>query len=96
MLESGFLIASIPALAATSHNAYGFFELIVVLIIFKWHELNKIEKALALAGFIFTGGNMYDLVGLKAWQVINNLSIIAIGGLLLLAVVALIRKRRLA
>ena len=96
MLESGFLIALIPTLAATSHNAYGFFELIVVLIIFKWHELNKIEKALALAGFIFTGGNMYDLVGLKAWQVINNLSIIAIGGLLLLAVVALIRKRRLA
>lgn len=95
VLESGFLIALIPALAATSHNAYGFFELIVVLILFRWRELNKIEKSLALAGFIFTGGNMYDVVGLKAWDAINNLSIIAIGGILLLTVVVLFRQRRL-
>jgi len=96
MLEWGILIALIPLLAATSHNAYGFFGLVVVFSLLKWHDLNLIEKSLSIAGFIFTGGNIYDIVGLRAWHAINNLSIISIGGILLLVVVFLMRQRRLA
>jgi hypothetical protein len=96
LLESGFLIAMIPLLSFTNHYAFQFIQLIVFLIVFNYWKLSKFWRIVAIAGFILTGINMHDIVGQRAYDFLNAISLVAIGAVLLQSVVINMRLRRIA
>jgi hypothetical protein len=94
--DTALLMAIIPLLAFTSHNAFGFLALLVAILLCRWHALPPLGKGAALCGFVFTGGNIHDLVGKDLWNFFSDISLVSWGTLLLLAVLASLRLRRLA
>jgi len=83
VLECAFLINLIPLLSFTSHNAFGFVELSVILILYYFKHVPLWLKITAIAGMVLSGGNIYDVVGRKLWFVFDNASLVGIGGLVL-------------
>lgn len=96
ILESSFLIGLIPLLSFTSYNAFGFLELALILILFNMREFSKRQRIFAIAGLILIGINIHDVVGHKLWVLFNDLSLVAIGAILLLSVLTSMRVRGLA
>lgn len=96
ILESSFLIGLIPLLSFTSYNAFGFLELALILILFNMPELSKGQRIFAIAGMVLIGINIHDVVGHKLWVLFNDLSLVAIGAILLLSVLTSMRVRGLA
>ena len=96
ILESSFLIALIPLLSFTSYNAFGFLALAVILILFNMRLLSKWQRLFAVTGLILIGFNIHDIVGHELWALFNDLSLVALGAILLLAVQISIRIRKIA
>jgi len=96
ILESSFLIALIPLLSFTSYNAFGFLELAVILILFNIGKLSKPQRVLAITGLILIGINIHDIVGHELWVLINDLSLVTVGAILLLTVLISMRIRKIA
>jgi hypothetical protein len=96
ILESSFLIGLIPLLSFTSYNAFGFLELALILILFNMPGLSKGQRIFAIAGMVLIGINIHDVVGHKLWVLFNDLSLVAIGAILLLSVLISMRVRGLA
>lgn len=96
ILESSFLIALIPLLSFTSYNAFGFLALAVILILFNMPKLSRGQRVTALAGLILIGFNIHDIVGHELWVLFNDLSLVAIGAVFLLAVLISMRMNRIA
>ena len=94
--EGAFLIMLIPMLSFTNHYAFQFIELAVLLIIFNFQKLGKWWKIIAIAGFIFTGINMHDIVGVTVYHFLNNISLVGVGALLILIVLADMRIKKIA
>ena len=94
--ETAFLIGLIPLLAFTSHNAFGFLELAIVVVLVNWRELPSWGKTIGICGFAFSGGNIHDIVGKTLWNFLSDISLVAWGALLILAVLVILRMRRLA
>jgi hypothetical protein len=92
--EAAALISLIPLLSFTSHNAFGFAELGVMVLLYYFRSMRPHEKFLAVAGMILVGGNIYDIVGRKLWFVLNNLSLVGIGAVLLIVSLGLLRQRK--
>ena len=86
VLEFAALVALIPLLSATSYNAYGFLELAVFLLLFRFRQLGPSARACAVAGMVLSGGNWSDLWGRRLWFVFDHLSLVAVGGLILCGV----------
>ncbi len=96
ILEASFLIALIPLLSFTSHNAFGFFELAVVLILYNLPKLSRSQRIFAITGLFLMGANIHDLMGHELWELFNNLSLVTIGAISLLAVQISMRIRKIA
>jgi hypothetical protein len=92
-LEAGFLIALIPVLSFTNYYAFQFIELAVFCIVFNYRRLSKWWRIIAIAGFVLTAMNMHDLWGEKLFRVINNLSIVGIGAIIIQSVMVNLRLR---
>lgn len=90
-LESAFLMGLIPLLAFTSYNAFGFLEAASVLILFNLSGMAKPWAATAVVGLFLLGFNMHDIVGHRLWLLFNDLSLVAVGAMILLVV--LFRER---
>jgi hypothetical protein len=95
LLEGALLISLIPLLSFTSYNAFGFVEASVFLLLYYFKKLTPIQKTLAIAGMVLTGGNIYELFGRNLWLRFENWSFVAIGAILLLITLVLVRKRHL-
>lgn len=95
LLEGAFLINCIPLLSFTSHNAFGFVELSVVVVLYHFRRMSRGLKMTAVTGMALSGGNIYDLVGRKLWFVFNDLSLVGVGAMLLLATLVAIRHKRI-
>jgi len=95
VLECAFLINLIPLLSFTSHNAFGFVELSVILILYYFKHVPLWLKITAIAGMVLSGGNIYDVVGRKLWFVFDNASLVGIGGLVLCITLVFIRRNRI-
>ncbi len=95
LLESSFLIALIPLLSFTSYNAFGFLELAVILILFNMRELSRWQRLFAIAGMILIGINIHDIMGHELWESLNDLSMVAVGAILVLAVEISMRIRKI-
>jgi len=93
--EAAALVGCIPLLTFTSHNAFGFEELAIIILLYHFKAAPLFVKIPVVAGMVCTGGNIYDIVGRKLWFVINNLSVVGIGAVLLIASLAIMRQRRL-
>jgi Glycosyltransferase family 87 len=92
--EAAVLISLIPLLTFTSHNAFGFTELAIMILLYHFKTLKMPEKILAAAGMVCVGGNIYDIVGRKLWFILNDLSLVGVGAVLLIAALGLVRQRR--
>ncbi|HVN47707.1 MAG TPA: glycosyltransferase family 87 protein [Bacteroidota bacterium] len=95
LLEGVFLVALIPLLSCTSYNAFGFVECAVILLLYHYNSLTHLQKWLTVLGMIFTGGNIYELWGRKLWFVFENASLIAVGTILLLVTLYLVRRKQI-
>jgi hypothetical protein len=95
VLEGAFLISLIPLFAFTSYNAFGFVELSVMIILFYFKKLSVPLRITAISGMALSGGNIYEIMGRKMWAVINNLSLVGIGAMLLLVVLFCMRNRKI-
>jgi hypothetical protein len=95
LLEGAFLTGLIPLFAFTSYNAFGFVELSVIIILFYFNKLSLPLKITAAAGMLLSGGNIYEIWGRKMWAVINNLSLVGIGAMLLLIVLFCMRNKKI-
>jgi hypothetical protein len=95
-LESGFLICMIPLLSFTNHYAFQFIELAAFVIIFNFLYLSKPWRIAAIIGFILTAINMHDIVGQRAYDLLNDLSVVAVGTIILQAVLVNLRVREVA
>jgi len=93
ILEMIFLMGLIPLLAFSGENSFGLFLPAVVLILYSFRDLPAPMKILAILGFLFLGGNIYDLwgPGLSSW--IDKVSLISIGSMSLCIVLAGFRFR---
>ncbi len=96
ILESSFLIALIPLLSFTSYNAFGFLELAVILMLLNMPKLSKGQRMFAITGLILIGINIHDIVGHELWVLFNDLSLVTIGAIFLLAVQISMRNREIA
>jgi hypothetical protein len=93
--EAAVLICCIPLCTFTSHNAFGFAELAVIVLLYHFKAAPLWVKISAVAGMICTGGNIYDIVGRKLWFIINNLSVVGIGAVFLIASLSVMRQKKI-
>ena len=91
--ENAVLISLIPLLSFTSHNAFGFTELVVFILLTKFTLLKNWEKTVTIMGFILIGGNIHDLWGHQISKFINDISLVSIGTLILLTILFIKRKQ---
>ena len=95
LLEGAFLINLIPLLSFTSYNAFGFVEVSVFLLLYYFQKLTTAQKILAACGMFLTGCNIYELVGRKLWFIFENWSLVAVGAVLLLGTLILVRRKHI-
>lgn len=89
--EFALLISLIPLLSFTSQNAFGFAALLVFILLVNFRDFSLPEKVVTIIGFIFLGGNFNDIWGGGLSTFFNDISLVSIGTLLLIAI--LFRKR---
>jgi len=96
LLEGAVLITLIPLLATTSHNAFGFAELAVFLLISRFNLMPRTLKIVVIVGFVLLGMNLHDLWGQRLWNIFNNLSLVGVGALLILISLLWLRNLEIA
>jgi hypothetical protein len=94
-IDSALLIAFIPLLAFTSENAFIYVQLLVVVILCNFKKLRSYEQILAILGFLFIGGNFSELIGKRLSQTLDDISLIAVGTVILICLTFILRKRKL-
>lgn len=85
------LLTVVPLLAFTAYNAFGATMLAATVLLWNLERLGPARWA-AVAALVLGGGNLYDLWGRRLFGLFNDLSLVAVGGTLLL--VALFAGRR--
>jgi len=93
--EAAILLCLIPLCTFTSHNAFGFSELAIMLLLFYSKSMPGWAKIVSITGMVFVGGNIYDLVGRKMWFILNDLSLVGIGAILLIIGVSTLRTKQI-
>jgi len=92
--DFGLLIATIPLLAYTSENAFGFAELVVILILMNWKNISAPFRIFSVTGFIFLGGNFAEIIGRKLSTLADNYSLVSIGTIFLIIVLFRLRYKQ--
>jgi len=93
VIEFSLLISLIPLLAYTSENAFIYAQLLVFIILLYFKKLKQYEKILAIVAFAFIGGNFSELFGKTLSKIIDDISLISVGTLILFCLVFAMRKR---
>jgi hypothetical protein len=86
------LLLAIPVLAPTYRNAFGFALPAATVLVAHRRALERLWW-IALLGLVLLGGNIYDVWGRRLFLLFDDLSIVAVGGLILLVVLCLGRRR---
>lgn len=95
-LDFGILICTIPLLAFTSANAFGFAEPLVLLTLYFWKSFKLHEKIIAVVSFTMIGGNFSEIIGRDLSAILDNLSVITFGAILLIVLAGILRVRKTA
>lgn len=93
--DFSLLIAWIPLLAFTSENAFIFSQPVVLFVLVHFRELRIYEKILAITGLLLLGGNFSEALGKDLSKLINDLSLVSIGAVILIYLLFAIRRRGL-
>ena len=93
--EFGLLTALIPLLAFTTSNAFGFGQILVFLVLIYYAHFTRVQKRLVVVSLIFIGGACSDIIGKKISHTMDDLSLVAIGTILLIALVFVLRQKKL-
>jgi len=89
--EFAILISLIPLLSFTSHNAFCFTTLAVFILMQNFKAFSKLWQVLIITGFVFIGFNFHDVWGHELSKLINDLSLVSVGAILI--IIALFRWR---
>jgi hypothetical protein len=89
--EVALLVALVPLIAFTNYNAFGATMFAATILLSRWEALPGAWRGVTVAGLVLVGGNVYDLWGRRAFRFLDGLSLVAVGGALL--VLALARDR---
>lgn len=95
IIELSLLVTLIPLLAFTSENAFIFSQILVFIILLNYKNFKKHEKGLSIVAFIFIGGNFSELIGKSLSKIIDDISLISIGTLILIYLLFNLRIRNL-
>ncbi len=93
--EMALLISLIPLLSFTSQNAFGFVGLVVFILLVNYPKFSIFDKILCIVGFIFLGGNYYDIWGSYLSGLFNDISLVSYGTIILLGLLAKLRSKKL-
>lgn len=93
--EFGLLTALIPLLAFTTSNAFGFGQILVFLVLIHYAYFTSLQKRLVVVSLIFIGGACSDIIGKKISHAMDDLSLVAIGTILLISLVFILRQKKL-
>jgi hypothetical protein len=66
------------------------------LIIFNYRQLSKEWRIAAIVGLTLTAINMHDVWGGAIWQFLNEISLVAIGAIIVQAVLVEFRLKKVA
>jgi len=91
VLESAFLMALIPLLAFSGENSFCLLLPAIVMILFAFGDLSISLKIMAAIGFLFLGGNIYDLWGAELTAWFDKISLITFGAVFLCYILARFR-----
>lgn len=94
-VDFSLLIALIPLIAFTSENAFCFTCFAMAVTWLHFSELRFIEKGILLVASLLIGFNYFDIFGRKLSGLIDQMSLISIGAIMLLAVLCTLRFRKL-
>ncbi len=92
--EVSILITLIPMLSFTSHNAFGFAEMSIIMLVFYFTGQKLYFRIAAIISFILIGGNYYDLWGKTLSTLFNDISLVTIGSVLVLILLSFLRNRK--
>lgn len=93
IIELSLLISLIPLLAFTSQNAYIFSLILVIIILLHFKDLKNYEKGLAILAFLFIGGDFAEVLGEETSIIVNNISLITFGPIILIYLLFVLRIR---
>ncbi|MHB9054061.1 MAG: glycosyltransferase family 87 protein [Thermoleophilia bacterium] len=97
VLDFAFILALTPLISYTSNNLFGMVELAVFLLLFNFGKLKTWEKITAGVGFLLIGGNFYNQLpfewGVRFYEYYDQISLLSIGTILLLATIFMVRWR---
>lgn len=93
-LDITVLAALIPLLAFTSSNAFIYSSGLIVVLLLNWSSLIRVEKVLAVSGFVLTGVNFAEILGKSFSEYLSAASAVSIATLLLVIVAFSLRLRR--
>ena len=97
VLDFAFILALTPLISYTSNNLFGMVELAVFLLLFNFSKLRTWEKITAGIGFLLIGGNFYNQLpfdwGVRFYEFYDQISLLSIGTILLLATIFMVRWR---
>jgi hypothetical protein len=82
-------------MAFTSENAFVFSQLLVFYILIYFNKLKTYEKVLAVVGFLFIGGNFSEATGRALSKILNDLSLVTIGAMILIYLLYVLKRRDL-
>lgn len=91
--EFSLLIALIPLLAFTDENAFLYMQMVILLLLVNFGQLNSFQKGLAAAGFLFIGGNFGEALGPELSGFINDISLISLGAMIVLGLLYAIKGK---
>ena len=86
------LLAAVPLLAFTNYNAFGSTMLAATVLLWNLDRLGWARWP-AIGGMVLVGGNIYDLWGKQLFRRFDDLSLVAVGGALLLLALFVGRRR---
>jgi len=91
IIDFAILTSTIPLLAFTSANSFIFTGIGVMVILFHWKQLKLIDKWIAVLAFILIGGNFEEIIGSYLSVLIENMSFISPGTILLIYSLSVLR-----
>lgn len=93
IIEYSLLVSLIPLLSFTSENAFIFPLILAFIILLHYKDLRRFEKWLSILAFLFIGGNFSELIGKSLSKIIDDISLISIGTLILIYLLYTLRLR---
>jgi len=93
IIDFAILTSTIPLMAFTSANSFIFTGIGVVVLLYYWKLLAQVQKSIAVLAIILIGGNFEEIIGPYLSVLIEDLSLISPGAILLIYIMTVLRLK---